>query len=631
MTRGPIEPATVVFDANGTPYSPLYGDVYHSASGGLEQARHVFLAGNGLPARWQGRESFAVLETGFGLGLNFLATWQAWRDDPRRPHRLHYLAIEKHPFRAADLARLHARYPTLAPLSRELIAAWPSLVAGFHRRHFEGEAIVLTLIFADAREAVPNIGARIDAFYLDGFSPAKNPEMWSSALLGELAWLAAEDATLATWSVAGAVRQALQETGFAVEKKPGFGGKKEMLAARFVSKPAFPGRSRPREVAIIGAGIAGLSCAERLAARSIAVTVFERQAEAGRETSGHHQAVLLPMLAVEETRLHRLHRSAFLYARHRFARLAHGKALPFFFPCGVFQIGRDAEHQRRQQRIVEEGGFPADFVEFLTQQAGAERVGAPVGGPGWWFAQGGWLAPVRLFAILQETARPRISLRLATKVEAIEPDDAGWRLLGYDGKPLWRGDAVILAQAMAIRALPQAAHLPLRPFRGQASLLPAERLADLPRCVVCREGYLTPAHAGLASLGATFQRSEDREPTLADHEKNLARLATMLPSLKGCFSATDLRGHVGIRPVSPDKLPLLGALPLATAAHVSAHVEWPRHHGLYVASGYGARGFVWAPLMAELLACQLCDEPLPVAVDLAAAVDPARFPFRGQM
>ncbi|TFV90961.1 tRNA U-34 5-methylaminomethyl-2-thiouridine biosynthesis protein, partial [Oxalobacteraceae bacterium OM1] len=224
-------PATLAFE-DGVPYAAKYGDVYHSADGGLGQARHVFINGNGLPARWRGRDRdrFTIFETGFGLGLNFLATWQAWRGDPQRPARLHYVAVEKHPFRAADLAQLHAAWPELAALSAELHAQWPVPMPGFHRLLLDGGRVVLTLVFADIADALPQIDAFADAFYLDGFAPSKNPDMWAPEILGRLNRVAAPGATLATYTIAAAVRKALAQAGFDCERVPGFGRKPEMLA-----------------------------------------------------------------------------------------------------------------------------------------------------------------------------------------------------------------------------------------------------------------------------------------------------------------------------------------------------------------------------------------------------------------
>src|SRR5437867_4280000 len=213
----PLIPARLEFAADGTPWSEEFGDVYHSAAGGPAQARHVFLAGNRLPERWAGRERFVILETGFGFGLNFLATWQAWRRDPARCGRLHFVSVEKHPFSLQDLRTLHERYPEIGEEAAELHAQWPVLVPGGHRLVFEGGAVVVTLFFADIK-VLRDLRLAADAIYLDGFAPAKNPEMWSHQTLRAVSRLAAPGATAATWSVAASVRAALEETGFEVRK-----------------------------------------------------------------------------------------------------------------------------------------------------------------------------------------------------------------------------------------------------------------------------------------------------------------------------------------------------------------------------------------------------------------------------
>jgi tRNA 5-methylaminomethyl-2-thiouridine biosynthesis bifunctional protein len=228
----PLQPAQFCLDADGTPVSEVYGDVYHSAAGAHAQARRVFLAGNDLPARWQGRERFSILETGFGLGLNFMATWLAWQVDPSRCDVLEFISFEKHPFVAEDLATAHAAWPEFAQLARRLHRVWPMPVAGEHRLEFDGGQVVLRLVFGDAVEVLPAFDARVDTIYLDGFSPARNPDLWSPALCTQLARLAVPGASLATWSVAGHVRRALSAAGFVVERRPGFAGKRQMLVGR---------------------------------------------------------------------------------------------------------------------------------------------------------------------------------------------------------------------------------------------------------------------------------------------------------------------------------------------------------------------------------------------------------------
>ena len=290
MKSPPLVPAEPAAAGDGTPYSALYDDVYHTAHGGLAQARHVFLAGNDLPSRWLGGERFTILESGFGLGLNFLATWQAWRESQARG-RLHFISVEKHPFRRDDLAVLLAAYPDLAELSASMLEQWPPLSPDFHRLHFDGGRVTLTLLLGDASSLLRQLVAQADAVFLDGFAPAKNPEMWSPALLAIITRLCRPGATLATWSVAGDLRHALENLGWTLERRPGFATKREMLCATLANavSPAPTFQAMPEDVSrraiVIGAGLAGTAVSERLAARGWRVELFERHSRPAQEAS----------------------------------------------------------------------------------------------------------------------------------------------------------------------------------------------------------------------------------------------------------------------------------------------------------------------------------------------------------
>jgi tRNA 5-methylaminomethyl-2-thiouridine biosynthesis bifunctional protein len=217
----PLQPARIDFSDASAPQAIDFGDVYHARGGAFEQARHVFLAGNGLPQRWAGREHFVVLETGFGLGHNFLATWAAWRDDDARCAHLWFLSLDKHPPRLDDLRRVHA-HSAEPDLARELVAAYPPLTPDLHRRDFARGRVHLLLAFGDIAAWLPQWVAFVDAFYLDGFAPAKNPAMWEPGVLKRLGRLAAPGATLATWSSARIVRDALTAADFEIQRRPGF-------------------------------------------------------------------------------------------------------------------------------------------------------------------------------------------------------------------------------------------------------------------------------------------------------------------------------------------------------------------------------------------------------------------------
>lgn len=621
----PIVPARIVLTDDNTPYSPTYDDVYHTTAGGLGQARQVFLDGNRLPSRWIGRERFTIIETGFGLGLNFLATWDAWRSDPARCAQLHFVAVEKHPFCAEDLARLQAAWPELAPLAGELHRHWPALTPGTHRLHLDGGRVVLTLIFGDAVDALPQLHAAADAFFLDGFSPARNPDLWSPAVLAQLARLAASGATLATWSVSGNVRRGLETAGFALECRPGFGGKREMLTGHRADAPAAD-LVQPRRALVIGAGVAGTSVAERLAARGWQVTVIDEADGPGQGASGNRAGVFRPLPSLDDNRLARITRAGFLYGRHHLARLAEAGHPVRWAPTGVLHLARDDKQAGKMQAVVEAHGYPTDYLRFADRDEAAKLAGWPVEQGGWWFPQGGWIQPPTLCAANLAAGGERITTLLGRKLARLERRNDDWLALDESGAEIARAPVVVLANGVGIRAIPEAASLPVRPARGQVSHLPATP-GSAPEVVVCRGGYVSPEVDGIRCAGATFIADDDStELREAEHRENLDKLDGILPGFSAPFDPTSLDGRVGFRPASPDRLPMVGAMPaVASVDRNTPLADIPRQPGLFAATGFGARGLVWASLVGELLASQINGDPLPLERDLVDALDPARY------
>ena len=642
-----ITPATLAYTPNGTPYSAEYGDVYHSAAGGLDQARHVFLGGNGLlgeHARWRGRESFVIVETGFGLGLNFLATWQAWRDDPKRSQRLHFVSFEKHPFIAADLSLLHQRWPPLADCAQLLRGEWPPLLAGAHRLQFEHGRVVLTLFFGDAQVLLPKLRASADAFYLDGFAPDKNPELWSPRIFSSLARLAAGDATLATWTVAAAVRAGLSASGFAIETVPGFIPKREMSRGTFRIKrdraSASIAAHGQRNALVIGAGLAGCAAAERLAARGWDVTLIDAADGPAQGASGNPAGVLRPQPSLDDNPLARLSRASFLHALRHLRRLSEAGLPVRWEDCGVLYLARDPVHEQGQRRIAAGLSAAPGYLRFVERDEAAQLARWPVGVGGWWFAGGGWVRPASLCRANLQSHAGRIVTRFGRAVARIERHGDEWRALDAESSVIAAAPHLILANATDARRLAgggavghDAAQLPLRNARGQVSLLP-QAATDPIEIVVCQDGYLTPAVDGMRCAGASFSvDDEDAEPHLADHRENLARIAAMLPGYAGNIDPAALEGRVGFRSITLDRMPLVGAIAAsasawATTPAITRMAGMPRQPGLYGLLGLGSRGLVWATLAAELLAAQIEGEPLPLEGDLVDAVDPARFLLR---
>jgi len=626
-----ITPASLGFDAAGTPVSSHFGDVYHAAEGGPGQARHVFLGGNALPQRWALRERFVILENGFGTGLNFLATWAAWRTDPQRCQRLHYLAVEKHPFQVEDLAQLHTHWPEFAPLAEALRTHWPVLTPGFHRVELDRGQVVLTLLLGDTERVLKQLQARVDAFYLDGFDPKKNPAMWSPSVSLRLAQLAAPEATLATWCVARAVRDALQAAGFITAKRPGYARKRDMLTghigARANSAP--PALEHARHALILGGGIAGSALAQRLTARGWRVDLIERHPHLATAGSGNLAGIVRPLLSRDDNIPSRLNRACFLYAKRAWQTLEDAGFASRRALDGVLHLARDIHHETQQRDVLAQTSFPESFVQFLERDAASARIGWPTTLGGWWFPGGGWASPPTLCHALVAAAGNDLTCHLGRAVADLDWTGELWQARDADGTVIATAPIAILASGA--EALPRGIlhNLAITPARGQVSHLPAGSIPDIPHAVCC-EGYLTPAVEGVHCMGASYAHDVETTLRAAEHKGNLARLTRILPGTGQTLEAARLQGRVGFRATTPDRLPLLGALPndtLPRPRDVRLR-DMPRQPGLYGLMGLGSRGLVWATLAAEALASQLQGDPLPLEVDLMEAVDPARFLLR---
>jgi tRNA 5-methylaminomethyl-2-thiouridine biosynthesis bifunctional protein len=600
-----VPSAAVERTPDGTPFSAEFHDIYHSTQGGLAQARHVFLAGNGLPQRWADRDRFVILETGFGLGLSFLAAWDAWRGDPHRPRRMHFVSVEANPLARDDLAASLAPFEELQPLARALVAAWPPPLAGFHRIHFDGGDVILTLLLGEARALLPQLVARADAFFLDGFAPAKNPGMWSPDVVRELARLAAPGATLATWTVAGGVRAALADAGFRVEKRAGFGSKREMLAGRFAGTDA-PHAPGARRAVVIGAGLAGTLAAERLASRQWEVDLVDARPARSVAAVG----LVRPIANLRDAVNAQVSRGAFLYSLQHYRGLQRDGYHLMWNRCGVLQLATDDDEAARLEAIASSQGYPAAFLQFVSRERASELAGREVRGPGWWFPDGALVSPESLAVASLAKAGARVRLKPGRAVARLEREGADWRALDADGGIIAEAPTLILANAADAKRLVPEARLTLSAVRGQVTYLPPDASRAL-EIIVSGSGYVAPLPEGGHCVGASYQHDDD-DPAVraADHRENLARAEAMLPGFTQGVHPIALQGWTGFRTTVPDRLPIFGASAI---------------EGIHFATGLGSRGLLWAPLGAELLASQLEGEPLPLSRDHAGAISPRRF------
>jgi len=636
-----IEPATLEFDAGGHPYSGRCGDVYASRDGALGQARHVFLGGNDLPARWARRGQFVVLETGFGLGTNFLAAWQAWRDDPARPRRLQFVSVERHPLAAADL--IGAAPAELQPLAVQLAGQWPLPLPGLHRLAFEDDAVVLTLALGDAAALVPQLALGADAFFLDGFAPDRNPDMWSPPLIKAVARLARPGATLATWCTARGVRDALAASGFVVERRPGFGHKREMLAARFEPRwklrrhePPAPYAGERRAV-VVGAGLAGCAAAQALARRGWRVEVLDAGAAPASGASALPWGLLHAQVSPDDNLLARLTRSGFLLGRRHLAQLPAGGDVPPWNECGVLQQAADDAEAAGMRRAAAQFDAAPQFVQWLDAAEAARRAGMALHRGGLWFGSGGVVSSRLWCRAMIESQGARITLRADARAARLAQAGDGWRVEAACGRTLGAAPVLVVAAALASPDLLGLRWAPVRPVRGRISMLRPSDLAAL-RAGLAGDGYAVRGPDATVGVGASyeFEHAGTAEAGCAAdediHRANLQRLSRLLAE-PGPVEVTGV--FDGVRCVAHDRLPLAGlvadeagALSNAPALRGAHLADLPRTAGLYASFALGSRGLTLAPLAGELIAAQLEGEPWPIERDLAAAIDPARFLLR---
>jgi len=615
MKTSPIVPANVDFSDPAAPLAPVFADVYHSTAGAFVQARHVFLGGNDLPHRWQGRERFVVLETGFGLGNNFLATWEAWREDAQRSERLVFISIEKHPLRREDLARAHAASPT-AELARQLIEAWPPLTPNLHALDFERGRVRLLLCLGEARDWLKELVAEVDAFYLDGFAPDRNPEIWDPYTLKLLARLAAPEATAATWCVARSVRDGLTTAGFSVEKVPGFASRGRVLKASFTPRHA---TQRPagreslargaREALVIGAGLAGASCAHALARQGVHCTVIDARPGPAQASSGNPAGLFHGILHPGDGAHARFNRACAL-ATEKLLRELNLPSLQW----GLLRLELTRDFSA-MQALLDAQHLPVDYVQALDAQQAGALSGLPSAHPAWFYPGGGALSPSTYVQALLHEARTIYK----RKVAALRFENGLWEALDPQRMLIASAPAVVLAGGHeGITLLPE---LPLVRQRGQLTHLPQIG----PRVPLAGQGYAVSDGAQGLWCGATSD-DEDTEPEL--RERDQQRNVEQWLRLSGQASAADapLAGRVAWRLLTPDRLPLVGGLPDPSYAGRRDQLRLiPRLPGLAVCTAFGSRGISFAALCGEIIAAQITGAPCPVESSLLDAVDPARY------
>lgn len=663
MKKSAVQTARLSWNEEGTPISEEFGDIYFSNQDGLEETRYVFLQGNQFPARFENHpfETCVIAETGFGTGLNFLTLCQCFEqfklNHPQaKLQRLHFISFEKYPLSQYDLKAAHSHWPELASLSNLLCEQWPQALPGNQRIVLKNGQITLDLWFGDVNDQLPqlnsNLNNKIDAWFLDGFAPSKNPQMWSEQLFTAMAKFSRKGGTFSTFTAAGFVKRGLREAGFTIKKIKGFGCKREMLTGTLVDKndekvtPWFSRQASvaPSDIAIIGGGLASLTTAYSLVQRGAQVTIYCKDQQIAQNASGNRQGAIYPLINGRDDSLERFFVCAFPYACRFYHQLVD---LGIQFDgqwCGVSEL---AYHERSRHKIdsMLQTQWPEEFAAEKSREQLSELAGIDINHSGIHYAKGGWLCPAQLCESLMSFLRKKgVKFYFEHDIAAIKHSIDGWQLyaniIGINKQ--FTHQTVVIANGHLLPQFEQTQMLPVTPVKGQVSHIPTNSSLSQLKNVLCYEGYLTPVNPTNQQhcIGASYQRNQlDFNYSEIDQQENRQKLINSLPDVNwpNEVDVSDKHSRQGIRAVIRDHMPLVGNVPdfarlmesyqeLPEQIQQQADIELsPIYPNLFVLGALGSRGLSTAPLCGELLAAQIFAEPLPLDDETLAALHPNRF------
>ena len=654
MTRKqPLPDPMLSVGQDDAPRSDRFGDVYFDDENGLSESRHVFLGGCSLPQGWQKRDRFVIGETGFGTGLNFLATWQLWRKTAQSSATLHFLSVEGFPLNPMDLRQCLSIWPELGALAADLVSAYPDRQPGTHRLFFDRGRVVLTLLFGPVTDALQSLDANVDAWFLDGFAPDRNPEMWQPGIFAEIARLSRPGTRLATFSVAGRVRRDLQSAGFEVAKRSGTGTKREVLSGQYVGErpdprrepwfahPPVTNKNQPR-VAVIGSGLSGAHVAQAFTRRGCSVAVIDRRGSVATEASSVPAAILMARMTAGDSLDGSFYGMAWRFGLSVLDELERTGHPIQRRRCGALQLATTHQKERQLREIWTQGLLPDSLMKFLNSQESSSVSGIPLDHAGLFFPDGGWLNPTSLCGALIADAETLFG----QTITKIEYENGEWTLHGNSGGPNVSADIVVMANGLNARGFHETSWLEIIARLGQLTFAPVTERSVALACVIAGEGYVVPASQGFHAIGATFDHVADEDhdtphpaPTDEADSHNLSLVDGLSQGLFSHSQPASDKSWTGLRCTTADHLPIAGPVPdhsayvsdFADLRHGHKWSQYPpaRYHpGLFVLTGLGARGLVAAPLVAELVASQACGDPMPLPRAISDALHPGRFTVR---
>jgi tRNA 5-methylaminomethyl-2-thiouridine biosynthesis bifunctional protein len=585
--------------------SQQFDDIYFSPEDGLEESRYVFLRGNNLPEAFDGKENFTIVETGFGTGLNFLLALQMFEKTAKEHQSLHYVSFEKYPLSKDQISVALSEWSAELDYNlKRLLLLYPLRVPAFHRVNID-KRVTLTLIFDDVNRSISELEVPqgVDAWFLDGFAPSKNPEMWTDTIFSSIRRLSKPGATFSTFTVAGTVKRGLQEAGFDVSKQKGFGRKREMLTGYAAnSKPKDNVRQPVNKVSIIGGGLAGSACAHLLKQHSKTVEIIEQNNALASGASGNIRGLFNPRISSHRSPEQQYYAAAYSQLLRTLKELLPDQGSLDLNQCGSLHLVTDSTKNKRFLSALEQWGWASEHLQYVNAEEASDIAGLSLERQALYLGDSGNVSPLELTRSYSEGTECSYN----TRVESLNLLDS---------------DIIIVANGQNVAGFEQTNWLPVHSVRGQISEVNAIKLSEKIQTNICYGGYISPSHHGKHVIGATFQKWLDHtDIEQKDHEENLLKCNEAIGT---SFSLDNvLAGRASLRCSSADHFPIVGQLP--------DYKSWiggsdSFYSNIFISSAHGSHGIISSIASANIILDIALGRPYSLPKSVVELLNPSRF------
>ena len=576
-------------------YSEEFDDLYSSKQGALQECEYVFLKGNNLEERFRELKyiNFHIGEIGFGIGLNFLSICKAWLEKTQNNQILEFTSFDKYLFKLKDFKKQIQLMPELMNYGLEFEKFYPHNILGTQRISlFEGR-VLLNLVIGDIAVTKEYLSSlkQVDAWFLDGFSPAKNPDLWTRDLFDAISETCTSDSTFATYTSSGSVKKNLIDSGFAVEKVKGFSNKRHMLRGKSRSKKIYI-PSNEKKVAIIGAGITGCTLAYVLSKRGMKVDLFEKSESICTGASSHNLLVTYPRLSAHDTPFGRFSIQSYLYAINFYENLK-TKA---WKKTGVLMLSHDEASKKREESLLKKRS-DGKIYQYVSAKKASEISGISMRYDGLYFKDAGYILPRDMCEFLVDV--PNVDISVSSVVENISKENGKFNLTINDNT--FEYSDVCLCTGSETNKLINLEGFNIK--RGQVTHIKSENSISNVKVPICAKGYISPEINGIHVVGSSYSNLIHTEIEDVEHASNLENLKIIYD--EDVFVDS---GKVGIRAVSKDHVPIVG-----------------KYNDLYINTCHGSKASVTSPISAEIIASTIVNGSLPLDKRELDSLSPERF------